>query len=84
VAVQDLDLGHGLDNLEAIVRLLGQRVAEKVELFEEGELREVLQEDVEVAKLVVADQKHLQELSTCRPPVCTRNLNLRMPKALLS
>lgn len=62
VSVEDLDLGHRMDESEAVVGLLGQWVAEKIKLFEESESLEELYELVKVSELIVADQKNLQKL----------------------
>ena len=61
VPVKDLDLRHGLDDFQAVVGLLSERVPEEVELLEEGKAGEELEENVQVAQLVVPNQQHLQE-----------------------
>ena len=64
MTVQDLDLGHHLDDFHSVVRLLGQGVAEEVKLFEEGKFRKKLQEDVEITQLVVSNQEDLEEFES--------------------
>lgn len=60
--VENFDLRHSLDDLEPIVGLLRQGVAKEVQLLQEGEPLQELEEDVQVAQLVVADEEHLEEL----------------------
>ena len=62
MAVENFDLGHGFDDFEAVVWFFGQWVPEQVELLEKGESRKELEEDVEVAQLVVTQEQYLQEL----------------------
>ena len=64
MSVQNFDLGHHFDDLEAVVRLLGQGVSKEVKLLQKRKLREEFQEYVEVTELVVTDQQNLQELES--------------------
>ena len=61
MTVQNFDLGHHKDDLLSVVWLLGQGVAEEIELFKECKFWKVLQEDVEITQLVVANQENLKE-----------------------
>lgn len=62
MSVEHLDLRHVVDDLQPVVRLFSQRVAEQIELLQERELPKKLQEVVEVSEPVVANQKDIQEL----------------------
>ena len=62
MAVEGLDLRHQVDYLESVVGLLGEWIAEEVELVEEGEFCELEKEAVEVAELVVAEEEGVKEL----------------------
>ena len=62
--VQNLNLGHGPNDLHPIVRLLGQRIAEKVQLLKEWELLKELKEVVQNTQLIVPDEEDAQEIET--------------------
>ena len=64
MAVKDFNLGHRFDNLQPVVRLFCEWVAKEIKLLQEGKSRQELQEYIQVAKLVVSNEKHLQELES--------------------
>lgn len=64
MSVKDFDLWHSLDDLQTIVRLLCQWITEKVQLLQESKLLKELKENVEITKLVITDQEHLQEFKS--------------------
>jgi len=62
VAIENLDLGERMDDFETIVWLLGKWVAEQIKLLQEGEALQEQQKVVKVSKLVISDEKRVQEL----------------------
>ena len=63
VPVEEFDLGHRLDDLEAVVGFLCQRVPVEVQLLEEGEFRGQEREElVQIPQLVVPDVQCVEEL----------------------
>jgi len=62
VAIQGLDLGHQVDNFEAVVWLLRQRVAEQIQLLQKCELRDLLKKFIEISQPVVREQQSIEEL----------------------
>ncbi len=61
--VKELDLGHHLDDLEAVVGLLRQRVPVEVQLLQEGEFRcQEREELVQIPQLVVPYVECVEEL----------------------
>ena len=62
--IQNLNLWHGPNDLHPIVRLLRQRIAEKVQLLKEWELLKELKEVVQITQLIVPDEEDAQEIET--------------------
>ena len=62
MAVKHLDLRHGVDESESVVRLLSQWVPEEVELLEEGEVLQEFNKLLKVAQLVICCEQDLQKL----------------------
>lgn len=64
VAVECQDLGHEINDLETIVRLLSERVSKQIQLSHERKLGEREQEPIQVTQLVVATKQNIQEFKT--------------------
>ena len=62
MSVENLDLGHILDDFESVVRLFGKWVTEQVKLLQILEVGQELQELVQVPQLVVSNEEDVQEL----------------------
>ena len=61
MSIQSLDLWHQIYDFEPVVRLFSQRIAKQIKLFHESELRDLLQELVEVPEFVVTQKQGVQE-----------------------
>ena len=60
--IQSLDLWHQIDNFEPVIRFLCQRIAKQIKLLHESELRDLLQELVQVPKFIVSQKQGVQKL----------------------
>ena len=67
MSIENVDLGHQVNDFQPVVWFFGQWVSEEVQLLEERELGDIYQELIEVSQLIITNQQSVEEFELLKP-----------------